>query len=247
MYNHPMRDDKAATRGHPSYVWRFGQERRLNLIRQFAPLTHQRVLDIGCGIGTYVRKFAQHGADAYGIDVEFERLQAGVQGPTPLPLAQAVSEQIPFPANTFDLALLHEVIEHVQDDRATVLEAVRVVKPGGRVIIFAPNRGWPFETHGFFWRGHYRFGNIPLIPYLPDPLRHRLAPHVRTYTVRSIRQLVDGLPGKIIVHRQVYPGYDKLVARWPALGRLMRTITYALEATPLRALGLSHLLVIEKA
>jgi SAM-dependent methyltransferase len=237
-----MSEDAAITLGHPSYVWRFGQDRRLGLIRDYTPLEGRRVVDIGCGIGTYVTQFAQHGANAVGIDVAFDRVQKGHT----LKLAQALSEQVPFPDGTFDMALLHEVIEHVQDDRRTVSEAVRIVRMGGRVLIFAPNRGWPFETHGFFWRGKYHFGNIPLVPYLPDPLRQRLAPHVRTYTVSSIRKLVDGLPVRIVEHTQVYPGYDNLVARRPTLGRTLRRITYALELTPLRALGLSHLLVIEK-
>ena len=39
-----------------------------------------------------------------------------------LKLAQSLSEQSPFADNTFDMALLHEVIEHVQDDRQTVAE-----------------------------------------------------------------------------------------------------------------------------
>ena len=243
-----MHDESTITRGNPSFVWRFGQDRRLEMIRHFAPLAGRVVLDIGCGIGTYVRKFEQRGASAFGVDIEFERLREGVgaQHAAPLQLAQAVSECNPFPDNTFDMVLLHEVIEHVQDDRQTVAEAVRIVRPGGRVIIFAPNRGWPFETHGIFWHGQYHFGNIPLIPYLPDPLRNTYAPHVRTYTVRSIRRLVDGLPARIVAHTQVYPGYDNIVARRPALGKVLRTITYALESTPLRALGLSHLLVLEK-
>ncbi len=237
-----MHDESTITRGNPSFVWRFGQDRRLDMIRHFAPLADQSVLDIGCGIGTYVRQFEAHGARAFGVDIEFDRLEHGHN----LKLAQAVSERAPFPANTFDMALLHEVIEHVADDRQTIAEAVRIVKPGGRVIIFAPNRGWPFETHGFFWRGKYHFGNIPLIPYLPDRWRNHYAPHVRTYSVRSIRKLADGLPARIIAHTQVYPGYDNIVARRPALGKVLRSITYALESTPLRALGLSHLLVIEK-
>ena len=44
-----------------------------------------------------------------------------------------------------------------------------------------------------------------------------------------------------------FAGYDNVVARRPALGRLLRGITYALEGTPLEALGLSHFLIYEKA
>ena len=47
----------AARLGEPSYVWRSGQERRLQLIRRYIPLEGRRILDVGCGIGTYVRRF----------------------------------------------------------------------------------------------------------------------------------------------------------------------------------------------
>ena len=58
--------------------------------------------------------------------------------------------------------------------------------------------------------------------------------------------LLAGLPVQVVSHTQIYPGYDNLVARRPAVGRYLRRVTYALEQTPLRVFGLSHLLVIEK-
>ena len=112
--------------------------------------------------------------------------------------------------------------------------------------MFVPNRLYPFETHGIYWRGRYRFGNAPLVNYLPSVLRNRLAPHVRAYTVRSLRHLFADLPVRVVHHTQVFPGYDKLAARVPALARLLRAVTYTLERTPLRWFGLSHLLVLER-
>jgi hypothetical protein len=97
-----------------------------------------------------------------------------------------------------------------------------------------------------YWRGRYRFGNIPLINYLPNVLRARLAPHVRVYTAGDLRRLIAGSPGQIVFHTQIYPGYDNVVATRPALGGFLRTLTYALETTPLRAFGLSHFMVIER-
>src|SRR4051794_25366784 len=47
-------DVKAIRLGHPSYVWRSGQDRRLTQIRRYVPLEKQRILDIGCGLGMYV-------------------------------------------------------------------------------------------------------------------------------------------------------------------------------------------------
>jgi len=127
-----------------------------------------------------------------------------------------------------------------------VREAVRVLKPGGHLVIFVPNRWYPFETHGIYWRGQYHFGNIPLVNYMPNTVRARLCPHVRAYTRKDLRRLFAGLGGHIVVARTVYAGYDNIVARWPRFGHLLRSVTYTLEKTPLQTLGLSHFLVYEK-
>jgi SAM-dependent methyltransferase len=239
-----VRDEKAITLGHPSYVWRFGQDRRLALIRRYVPLDGQRVLDVGCGLGMYVRAFRAYTSQAFGVEIDLERaVEAGQHLPN---IALAPGERLPFPDGSFDAVLLHEVIEHMAHDRQAITEAVRVLRPGGRVVVFAPNRLYPFETHGVYWRGHYHFGNVPLVGYLPDDLRHRFAPHVRAYTIASLRQLLHNLPVNVVVHTQVYPGYDNLVGRHPALGQALRRATYLAEGTPLRAFGLSHFLVAEK-
>lgn len=237
-------EDRAAYRGHPSYVWRAGQERRLQMVCRWAPLGGKRVLDVGCGVGMYTAAFLRQSPHVFGIEVEHERAVEARERATGV--SQAVGEYLPFPDDTFDVAFSHEVLEHVDDDRACVTEMVRVVRPGGRVVIFVPNRLYPFETHGIFWRGRYRFGNIPLVNWLPAPLRDRLVPHVRAYTRHSLRRLFDGLPVRVVHYTAIFPGYDNIVARRPALGRILRAITYALERTPLRAFGLSHLLVVEK-
>lgn len=237
-------DDKAATRGHPSYVWRSGQERRFQMVRQWAGLSDRRVLDVGCGVGMYTGAFLRETPHVFGVELEHDRaLEARERAAG---VAQALGERLPFADASFDLIFSHEVLEHVRDDRACVEEMVRVARPGGRLIVFVPNRLYPFETHGIFWRGRYHFGNAPLVNWLPTPLRDRLAPHVRAYTSRDLHRLFQGLPASIIHHAQIYPGYDNIVARAPALGALLRRGTYVLERTPLAAFGLSHFLVVEK-
>jgi hypothetical protein len=69
---------------------------------------------------------------------------------------------------------------------------------------------------------------------------------VRAYTRGDLRRLLDGLPVRVVTHTQIFPGYDKIVARRPALGRWLRRATYFMERTPLRLLGLSHFLVLER-
>ncbi len=241
-----IEQDKAIRLGHPSYVWRFGQDRRLDLIRNHVPLEGARVLDVGCGIGAYLDKFRALTAEGFGVDVDAEKLESARRDKMLTTIALAVSERLPFPDNTFDAVLLHEVIEHVSDDRLTIREAHRVAKQGAAVLIFAPNRLYPFETHGVYLGKRYIFGNIPLIGYLPNSLRRIFAPHVRAYRSQDINALFDGLEGEKVLHTQIYPGYDKIARRHQRVSDLFRRVTYFLESTPLRGFGLSHFVVWRK-
>jgi len=235
----------AAARGEPSYIWRDGQERRLRMIGHWVDLNGAWVLEAGCGVGAYSSQIRRRfSLTVEAFDVELARVRAARED-TPHAL-MAAAEALPYRSNLFDAILSNEVIEHVQDDRAAVAEMVRALKPGGRIVLFCPNRWYPVEQHGHYWKGEYHFGNTPLINYLPDRWRNRLAPHVRTYTARGVRRLFDGLPVKIVHHSRIFGGYDNIIRRYPHLGRWMRNALYALERTPFRILGLSHLVVVEK-
>jgi SAM-dependent methyltransferase len=236
----------AAARGEPSYVWRDGQERRLRMIGHWTRLPGARVLEAGCGVGAYSSQIRRrYSLFVEAFDLEPERVREA-RADTPHALV-AAAESLPYRANLFDVVLSNEVIEHVADDRQAVAEMVRVLKPGGRIVLFCPNRWYPVEQHGHFWRGEYHFGNTPLINYLPDRWRNRLAPHVRAYTARGLRRLFDGLPVRIVHHGRIFGGYDNIIQRHPHLGRWLRDTLYLLERTPLRVLALSHLLIAEKA
>lgn len=240
-----MPSDLAALRGEPSYVWRAGQERRLQMIAQWTTLKDAYVLDAGCGVGMYTSKFIErYTPHVEGIEYEFDRaLEA--QNNTPH-VVVAANEHLPYPSNYFDTILSHETLEHVADDRASASELIRVLKPGGRLAIFVPNRWYFFETHGHYWRGEYHFGNTPLINYLPDAARNRLAPHVRVYTKRGLLRLFYGLPVRVVTHQRIYGAYDNLIARFGGAGRVLRGVLQGVEGTPLDTFGLSHFLVLEK-
>lgn len=237
--------DKAALRGEPSYVWRAGQERRLQMIVDAAgERIKGDILENGCGVGMYVEHLAPFGGKITGLEYDFERAaDAGSRSPR---IMNAAGEHLPFPDNSFDLILSHEVIEHVQDDTQAIREIVRVLRPSGRAVIFVPNRGYPFETHGIYWRGKYRFGNIPLVNYLPRKWRDKLAPHVDVYTHRDMQKLFEGLPVKFIEQTIIFGAYDNIIARLDFIGKVLRAILQMLEKTPLKVFGLSHFWVAEK-
>jgi len=237
--------EKAALRGEPSYVWRAGQQRRLEMIlRAAAERVRGAVLENGCGVGMYVLRLSQSGGRVFGLEFDYERaLEAGQHSPR---IINAAGENLPYPDASFDLILSHEVLEHVADDRLAVCEMLRVLKPGGRALIFVPNRGYPFETHGLYWRGKYYFGNKLFVNYLPRAWRDRLAPHVRVYSRADLEQLFAGLPVRFVQRTVVFGAYDNLIARFGGLGKSLRALLQALENTPLNVLGLSHFWVLEK-
>jgi SAM-dependent methyltransferase len=237
--------EKAALRGEPSYVWRSGQERRLQMILVAAgERIKGQILENGCGVGIYLSRLAQQSPKAIGLEYDMPRAQGAHQVATHV--INAAGERLPLPSSSFDFILSHEVLEHVQDDRVCVEEMVRVLRPGGRLAIFVPNRGYPFETHGIYWRGRYRFGNIPLVNYLPGSLRDQLAPHVRVYSSKELEKLFSGLSVHFIERQIIFGAYDNIIARRPRWGRLMRGILQSLEDSPAQFFGLSHFWVVEK-
>lgn len=237
--------DLASLRGEPSYVWRAGQERRLAMMAQWAPLEGGRVLVAGCGVGMYAKQIRERfAARVEAFDIEFNRVRvarAGIPG-----AIVSAGEDIPFADASFDVVLSHEVIEHVRDDRRSVSEMLRVTKTGGRVLLFCPNRWYPFETHGHYWRGEYRFGNTPLINYLPKRWRDKLAPHARAYTAAELMRLLNFDSAKIAHRSRIYGGYDNIIARLGAPAVFLRDTLHRLEGTIFDTWALSHFVVIQK-
>ncbi|MHB1005656.1 MAG: class I SAM-dependent methyltransferase [Chloroflexota bacterium] len=235
---------KAITLGHPSYIWGFGQERRLAIVRRYVTLDNARILDIGCGIGAYVEAFRRFSPFVYGVDVDLDKVAEATAN---LPnLSVAPAEFLPYKSDSFDVTFLHEVIEHVTDDVKAIAEAWRVTRPGGQVVIFAPNRLYPFETHGFYLGQRHVFKLLPLINYFPDPIRRRFVPHVKAYTSGDIRGLFRGKRVHFDVHTQVYPAFDGVARSNRLVAGTLRRLLYAMEETPLCAFGLSHFVVARK-
>lgn len=244
---------KAALRGEPSYIWREGQKRRLEMIVNAAgERIKGRILENGCGVGMYVKYLAPYGGQVIGLEYDFERaVEAKTHSSN---ILNAAGEALPLPSNAFDLILSHEVLEHVRDDAQAMREMVRMLrspdpesgKLSGRLVLFVPNRGYPFETHGIFWKGKYYFGNKLFVNYLPRVWRDKLAPHVNVYSKRDLEKLFTGLPVKFIEGTVIFGAYDNIIARFGIFGKILRGILQFLEKTPLKGLGLSHFWVVEK-
>jgi SAM-dependent methyltransferase len=99
-----------------------------------------RVLDAGCGTGRNVQEYERLGAvtgvDASAEAVDFCR-QRGLDG-----VVRAGMESLPFESDCFDVALSTDVLEHVENDHAALVELRRVVRPGGNLVLTVPAFNW---------------------------------------------------------------------------------------------------------
>ncbi|MDB4927910.1 MAG: Methyltransferase type 11, partial [Myxococcaceae bacterium] len=132
---------------------------------RFVSLRGRRVLDVGCQTGALPIALCRRGADVTGVDVEEKlvegaRIRARGHGVAPA-LRVAVAEALPFADASFDVVTFVDVIEHVRDARAAVRELARVLRPGGTLYLFGPNRLSP----ALAWSDpHYQLAGVSVLP-----------------------------------------------------------------------------------
>jgi SAM-dependent methyltransferase len=101
-----------------------------------------RILDVGCGTGANLLMLSQYG-DAEGVDLSEDALafcrERGLDK-----VRLGAGEELPYEDSTFDLVTAFDVVEHMDDDLAGLREMRRVLRPGGRVLLFVP-------TFMFLW------------------------------------------------------------------------------------------------
>src|SRR5258706_3495592 len=129
-----------------SHWWFFGRRQiiRSFLQRIFGDLTASakegdstlKILDVGCGTGANLEMLSEFGV-AEGVDVSPEALSfCQARGLEKVKLGAA--EALPYDENSFDLATGLDVVEHLDDDLAGLKEMRRVLRPGGRALLFVP-------------------------------------------------------------------------------------------------------------
>lgn len=105
------------------------------------------VLDVGCGTGADVRALAARvgpGGRVVGLDSseqQIARARPAGPGSAPVEFLHGEADALPFADGTFDVARAERVLQHVPDPGAAVAEMLRVVKPGGQVLITDPDHG----------------------------------------------------------------------------------------------------------
>ncbi len=120
------------------------------------------VVDVGCGTGWSTLFLREHGFDAVGIDLHDDDLDVDV------PYRRASAERLPFDDRSVGTVCMHQVLEHLIDPEAALLECGRVLRPAGKLLVVGPNLiSFPLAMssvarNAFAWR---RGPDLPRHPY----------------------------------------------------------------------------------
>jgi SAM-dependent methyltransferase len=203
---HDLEISKAAP-GTPAFfadldAYHFEKLHHLLRLVDFDAWRGRPVLDVGCGAGVEVVRFARGGARVVGIDASASaagltrdnlRLQ-GLQGG----VAVADGEGLPFPDATFDFVYAHGVVQYAASDTRVVAECHRVLRPGGLAMFQVYNRRSWLQV---------------LSKVMKVPLEHEDAPALRRYSIPEFRRLV-GTFREVRVVPERFPVKSRLHKGW---------------------------------
>jgi SAM-dependent methyltransferase len=162
--------------------YRFDKLAYLPKVIDFSAYRGQQLVEVGCGIGTDLVRFARGGAITTGIDLSETALRLArrnfeVHG---LPEGRFVlgdGSQLPVPDGRIDVLYAHGVLQYSADPRGIVTEAQRVLKPGGSAIFMVYNR--------VSWL-------MAMSKLMRTPLEHGDAPGLRMYSIPEFERLLAG-------------------------------------------------------
>ncbi len=161
--------------------YRFDKLRYLPRLVPFDGFPGQRLLEVGCGTGIDLVRFAIGGARVTGVDlsgtaIDLARKNFALRG-LPANLQVMDGERLGFPNASFDVVYAHGVLQYTPDPQAMIREIHRVLRPGGEAILMVYNRySWLNALSGLTGVG----------------LEHADAPVLRKYSRREFERLLEG-------------------------------------------------------
>jgi ubiquinone/menaquinone biosynthesis C-methylase UbiE len=187
-------------------AYRFDKLHYLPKVVDFSACRGRRVLEVGCGIGTDLVRFAKGGARVTGIDlaqtaIDLARKNFELNGVAPDELRVANGEALPYADASFDVVYGHGVIQYTADAPRLIGECHRVLTPGGTGIFMVYNR--------ISWLN-------ALSKVMKVALEHEDAPVLKTYSIGEFRDLLKPFSDVRIVPER-FPVKSRLHKGWKAV------------------------------
>jgi SAM-dependent methyltransferase len=186
--------------------YRFDKLHYLPTLVDFSSFRGQRLLEVGCGIGTDLARFARGGARVTGIDlsqtaIDLARKNFALNNLSAEELRVANGEELPYPNEAFDVVYGHGVIQYTADPGRLIRECHRVLTPGGAAIFMVYNR--------VSWLN-------ALSKIMKVGLEHEDAPVLRKFSIGEFRSLLAPFAEVTIVPER-FPVKSRLHKGWKAV------------------------------
>jgi SAM-dependent methyltransferase len=186
--------------------YRFDKLHYLPQLVDFSSFKGQRLLEVGCGIGTDLVRFARGGARVTGVDlaetaIDLARKNFALNDVAPEELRVANGEALPFVDGSFDVVYGHGVIQYTANPAKLIRECHRVLKPGGAAIFLVYNR--------VSWLN-------AMSKLMKVALEHEDAPVLRKYSIAEFKELLKPFRETRIVPER-FPVKSRLHKGWKAV------------------------------
>jgi SAM-dependent methyltransferase len=209
-------------------------------LRRLGQLSGDRLLDVGCGDGTFTRVLAAGFREVYGIDIQdayLEQFRVALGGEKHFTIANMSASEMQFRDDHFDTIVTIETLEHVPNLDKAAAEICRVLRRGGELLITVPNRWFPFENHGARI-GHWQLGGrIPLLTYWP--WLHRRIALARVFRVRDLDSLFAARGLQRTALDYAWPTFEHGGNPFQPLLKPLLGLMRKAEESPLRMFGSS--------
>jgi ubiquinone/menaquinone biosynthesis C-methylase UbiE len=183
--------------------YRFDKLHYLPRLVDFSSFKGQRLLEVGCGIGTDLVRFAKGGARVTGVDlaqtaIDLARKNFELNGVAAEELRVANGEALPYPDASFDVVYGHGVVQYTANAPQLIREMHRVLKPGGTAIFMVYNR--------VSWLN-------AMSKVTKVALEHEDAPVLKKYSIAEFKELLKPFKETQIVPER-FPVKSRLHKGW---------------------------------
>jgi SAM-dependent methyltransferase len=210
-----------------------GSDRAVRQLRMLADVLRERqgpqtIVDVGCGDGAATARVADLDPGNHVVGVDWSTRAARMARGHGFDMVGGGVEQLPIASGAVDVVIMSEIIEHLVDTDAALAEAMRVLRPGGTLLLSTPNLA------AWYNRALLAFGVQPLFTEVSLRGIHgrpgsQVVGHLHVFTRRALVSLLR-TNGFVRVEVRgaryhdvpaLFRPIDRVMCRWPAASSIL--------------------------